>query len=170
MGRYDAERYEPTIQPCMRANLFLRFDGSNLNLSSRTQRGIDYSAVSGKPENGKFIYSVEQQKKANEGPIPRGRYWISPKELWSNTWYKRGSEAAWGDYRITIHPHSKTETYGRGGFFIHGGSSPGSIGCIDLAYHMNKFINDLRDQLETSSGHRGTKRQSNCYIDLQVVY
>ncbi len=171
MGEYNAERYEPEILPCMRSDLFLSFDGRNLKLSSeKTPGGYSYPAVSGKPENGAFIYTVEQQKKANEGAIPKGLYWISPSELWSNAWYKRGSETAWGQYRITIHPHTRTETYGRGGFFIHGGVSRGSIGCIDLTSHMNKFITDLRDELETSSGSRGTKRQLNCYIELHVTY
>ena len=40
-------------------------------------------------------------------------------------------QGAWGNYRITIHPFTTTETYGRGGFFIHGGDQLGSAGCID---------------------------------------
>ena len=47
--------------------------------------------------------------------------------------------AAWGSHRITIHPFDSTHTFGRGGFFIHGGTMPGSAGCIDLTSGMPRF-------------------------------
>lgn len=44
-----------------------------------------------------------------------------------------------GEYRIFLKPESGTNTYGRDGFFIHGGEFFGSNGCIDLAGNMATF-------------------------------
>ena len=45
----------------------------------------------------------------------------------------------------TCPPWSKgTNTYGRNGFSIHGGKSPGSAGCIDLTKDNNAFHNWLK--------------------------
>lgn len=44
----------------------------------------------------------------------------------------RNTTGDWGDWRITLSPLSTTDTMGRSGFFIHGGSTPGSAGCIDI--------------------------------------
>ena len=59
----------------------------------------------------------------------------SALEFWRGSW----NEAAWGEQRITIHPRHQTATLGRGGFFIHGGTTWGSAGCIDLTYGMASF-------------------------------
>jgi hypothetical protein len=120
-----------------------------------------YPAVSGSPDSrGGFDYSATRQRTRNAGPIPEGVYWIRPDELWENAWYKRASVGAWGDYRITIHPFTTTTTFGRGGFFIHGGATRGSIGCIDLTSNMNSFAQDLIKE----SGLR------KCQIHLTVEY
>jgi hypothetical protein len=81
--------------------------------------------------------------------------------MWENKWYKMGSRAAWGNFRLTIHPYPSTETYGRGGFFIHGGSTPGSAGCIDLSTNIDKFVEKLTTEL---------KGLPKCYIPLTVLY
>ena len=57
------------------------------------------------------------------------------------------SKIAWGNHRIFIRnpgaegsPHAdKAKMYGRGGFFIHGGSIQGSSGCLDLGDEMDDF-------------------------------
>ncbi|AXV76564.1 MULTISPECIES: tlde1 domain-containing protein [Ralstonia solanacearum species complex] len=96
------------------------------------------------------------------GPIPEGEYWIQPSELQENAWYRfRNTRTGWGDYWITIHPHPSTPTYDRGGFFIHGGKNPGSAGCIDLASHMNRFVEALQKELAGNT---------KCYIPLTVRY
>lgn len=38
----------------------------------------------------------------------------------------------WGDYRVPLHPNDGANTFGRDGFFMHGGDDPGSAGCIDV--------------------------------------
>ena len=114
----------------------------------------NYPAVSGKADPGGFFdYGISEQKKFDEGPIPEGSYWITPSELWKNAWYKRAPVAGWGNYRITIHPFVLTNTYGRGGLFIHGGARPGSSGCIDLTSHMDQFVQDLVREAGTRECH-----------------
>ena len=156
--RYAAERYNPNLAHCR--DLSLSFNGERLRMWGG-ETDYWYPAVSGVPDGtGQFDYSIERQKQRNRGPIPQGVYWIRPDELWENAWYKRASVAAWGNYRITIHPFVTTETYGRGGFFIHGGSVPGSIGCIDLTSKMNEFAQNLTRE-------SGLRR---CQLHLHVSY
>ena len=125
--------------------------------------GIIFPAVSGKPtEQGDFDYSLERQKIADQGSIPEGEFWIQPSQLQENAWYRiRNPRFAWGNYWITIHPYPSTQTYGRGGFFIHGGDSLGSAGCIDLAENMNQFVEALKKELNGFP---------QCFIPLTVKY
>jgi len=156
--RYSSERYNPNLSQC--TSLSLHFDGTRLEMRGGTKQH-SYLAVSGTPNShGNFDYSPAGQRMRNAGPIPAGVYWIRPDELWENAWYKRAPTSAWGDYRITIHPFTTTTTFGRGGFFIHGGSVRGSIGCIDLTINMNTFALDLIRE----SGLR------ECQIHLTVDY
>jgi hypothetical protein len=153
MSDYSGERYDPTIAHC--SALTLHFNGRKLVMRGGAQT-YEYTAVSGRPQSGKFDYSREAQRQAKRGPIPEGIYWIRPDQMWENAWYKIGSREAWGNYRITIHPFTTTGTYGRGGFFIHGGAVPGSAGCIDLTTEMDQFVSDLRRELggrETCQTH-----------------
>ena len=69
-------------------------------------------------------------------------------------------EDSWGKYRITIHPFTTTNTFHRGGFFIHGGKTPGSLGCIDLTSNIEAFVSSLRKE--------GAIRK--CQIHLTVEY
>ncbi|MCK6422012.1 MAG: DUF2778 domain-containing protein [Aquabacterium sp.] len=142
----------------------LKFDGHGL-VGSGTRAAMIYPAVSGKPIGpAEFDYSPERQKIAFQGPIPEGAYWIQPSQLWRNNWAKsmlRTPRSAWGNYRLAIHPYPTTVTHGRGGFFIHGGSIPGSAGCIDLTSQMDRFIQDLIHELD------GTPE---CFIPLTVRY
>lgn len=91
-----------------------------------------------------------------------GEYWVQPSELQDNAWYRiRNPSSAWGRHWITIHPYPSTKTHGRGGFFIHGGATPGSAGCIDLSVHMSFFVQALRKELDG---------KPECYIPLTVGY
>jgi hypothetical protein len=49
------------------------------------------------------------------------------------------SKVAWGDYRWALNPKPGTNTFGRSSFYLHGGSAPGSIGCIDLITNSDDF-------------------------------
>jgi len=161
-SRYAQEQYNPKVPTCAPSSIRLRFDGHYLH-GIGIKYAVAYPAVSGKLINGQFDYSVENQKPLNQsGPIPEGEYWIQPAEIQENAWYRfKNSRAAWGSFWITIHPYPETNTYSRGGFFIHGGDAPGSAGCIDLSVHMTKFVETLLAALGQSK---------NCYIPLSVRY
>jgi hypothetical protein len=157
--RYAGERYTPQFPSC---GLWrLRFNGHALYFfGSRT---YSYPAVSGKPTTaGSFDYSPARQAMPNEGPIPEGSYWVRPDEMDDNWhyWFSSAAWNGWGRYRISIHPYPATVTHGRGGFFIHGGATAGSAGCIDLVNHMNDFHDDFVREV-------GSRQ---CYIPLEVSY
>ena len=92
----------------------------------------------------------------SQGPIPEGRYNISydsyehyPEghqfdeiDYWKdritgNIW--RHLPDSWGNARAKIIPEKDTETFGRTKMYIHGGKTPGSLGCIDLTQGMKDF-------------------------------
>lgn len=158
-SKYASERYNPTMPRC--GTLYITFDGEFVQLQGG-ERSYVYVAASGRRVGSRFDYSLERQDDSGEGPIPAGSYWINPDELWQNAWYKfTASSSAWGNYRITLHPYPTTETYGRGGFFIHGGDELGSAGCIDLATSMDAFVKNLHSEL-------GKTRI--CHIQVTVRY
>lgn len=49
----------------------------------------------------------------------------------------------WGRGRVPLRPAPGTNTRGRRGFYIHGGSLPGSAGCIDVGNRENDVLNWL---------------------------
>jgi hypothetical protein len=165
--KYADDRKDPPHPACPGVRLL--FDGAVLKLRVPGAPGKDkndwvysYAAVSGrKNDSGKFTYDVDRQKLKNIGPIPEGAYWVDPSEIWENAWYKSGSYASWGNFRVIIHPYPKTETWGRGGMFIHGGDVPGSAGCVDLTSLIDKFIGRLR---EYTGGFRA------CHVPMKVIY
>lgn len=75
--------------------------------------------------------------------------------------YNLASRAAWGDYRLTIHVMPGTRTFGRGGFFIHGGTHAGSAGCINLHAGIETFVREIE---------AATKGAPECYVPLEVQY
>jgi hypothetical protein len=160
MPDYSHERAKPTVPQCKRSTISVSFDGKHLTL--RGKKAQIFPAVSGKrdPKLG-FVYSAERQKERSTGPIPAGEYWINFEELWENSWYRRGSRSAWGNYRLTIHVFPGTVTHDRGGFFIHGGAVPGSAGCIDLTNNIDRFVAALRAEL---------KDAGECFVPLTVRY
>lgn len=104
----------------------LILDGHTLTCRSQT-----WGAVSGLPGvGGSFDDSAERQHQADAGPIPAGSCWIDTSQLVDlrQKWFfETLYERSWGTHRVTIHPESGTKTFGRGGFFIHGGAVPGSL-------------------------------------------
>jgi len=80
--------------------------------------------------------------------------------MWTNRWYKLAPRAAWGNHRVTLHVYPGTQTFGRGGFFIHGGTHVGSAGCINLHAEMEQFVSDLTKQLD---------RRGACYVGCQIL-
>jgi len=122
--------------------LTITFDGQDLTLSRDGNEIARFDAYS-----GHGAYQAPQfQDYADHGPIPEGSYsftlndiqqpraidiFLSPFGMgaWP-AW--GGNEVGWGTMRAPLTPSEGTETYGRSGFFIHGGQNPGSAGCIDV--------------------------------------
>lgn len=173
---YASEREYPTLPPC--GNLRLVFDGRELRFFGGKRTHI-YPAVSGKMQTSTgssggtwFDYSQQAQRGGPGGPIPEGDYRINPAQLSSAGLFRNTD--AWGLYRITIHPLRTTQTWGRGGFFIHGGVTPGSSGCIDLTYHITRFADDLKAEVGVRKiSTRGAEVPIGlniCEIPLRVWY
>ncbi|OQA87105.1 MAG: hypothetical protein BWY31_00981 [Lentisphaerae bacterium ADurb.Bin242] len=126
-----------------------------------------WEAASGKPdEKGNFDYSEERQKLKNIGPIPEGKY-LLPSNITTNpdirgTWdlddwnnyaknrafYQTRVDARgrgpWGRCFGRLEPQPETDTFGRSNFNVHGGTSKGSAGCIDIGNNDKEFFDQLR--------------------------
>ena len=172
--------FPSSIRQCSRSSVAISFvfDGRTLSGS-----GFSAAAASGRPQKThtplvlikdrlgrivgtratygyEFNYSKERQKIKNVGPIPEGTYYILANEKrtkWNSVRTHILRHPGWGDYGWSLHPEPRTETYGRRGFFIHGGSEWGSAGCIDLTNGdsvLSAFLDGLCD----------------CYIPVIVEY
>lgn len=182
--RYAGDRYDPKSRgiPPIRNGWKLHFNGSTLSLIGEFEgRVYTYPAVSGKP--------------GSLDPLPEGRYWVNPDEFTSIALKSPGVFAQrvlnnkddvgdafdqsfsddfddWGWWRLLIHPFPDTDTRDprtgriRGGFFIHGGSEPGSGGCIDLTDRMSRFRKDLIGAGQRVANHH----MPVCYCVLTVTY
>lgn len=130
---------------------FLLFDGENLTLYENGEMQKQWAGVSGQ----EGYQEPQFQGKRDLGPIPEGNYAL-PKSEYQNwgsvkglAWLRSnigigpwpGGTDSWGEHRIWLKPSNETNTYGRGGFSVHGGTEPGSQGCIDLTGQMNSFAN-----------------------------
>ena len=95
------------------------------------------------------------QVTAWQGSIPLGTYTMFSSEI-SNPnvlgTIVRSLTGDWGSWRVPLHPNAGTNTYGRSGFFIHGGSDQGSAGCIDIGGGLfgSTETDTLRVMLEAS--------------------
>ena len=84
------------------------------------------------------------------GPIPPGTYTVDPSEISPAGFFRKHIDPRdWGDYRVPLNPDPTTNTFGRGGFYIHGGKTPGTSGCIEVD---GPNQNDLFKKLENASG------------------
>ncbi len=88
------------------------------------------------------VPGVSDETIRNQGPIPKGVYYLDPNKIVKydpeklNLWDLRREPSwplgSWGHYRVKLHPATETITHGRDGFYLHGGDTPGSLGCIDV--------------------------------------
>ena len=139
----------------------LIFNGKSLALYENGLKTKEWAGVSGRPG----YQSPKSQGLKNKGPIPQGSYmarqgnyqeWhrISPSQKLKGifgvgTW--PGSIESWGSQRVWLEPGNDTDTMGRNNFSIHGGTKPGSAGCIDLTNQMGIFafwfLNNGKDMI-----------------------
>ena len=126
-----------------KAGQYAIFDGKSFTIYQDGKPIISWGAVSGRDG----FQSPEYQNLKSTGPIPEGSYIARQKELQNRDDYgpiKRytswpGGEQGWGKNRVWLEPSKDTNTYGRSKFSIHGGTEPGSAGCIDLTSSMDAF-------------------------------
>jgi RHS repeat-associated protein len=128
-----------------------------------------------------FFYSKDEQKAANEGPTPEGLYSINKSDFkegtnesgsqkWSDLSLSQkaaalfgrgkwpGGQASWGSNRWQLNVEN-ADTYGRSGFYLHGGTKWGSRGCVDVGNNIGTLANAIL-----------TNKTGNDKVYLQVVY
>ncbi|WP_432735879.1 RHS repeat-associated core domain-containing protein [Maridesulfovibrio sp. FT414] len=100
-----------------------------------------YKFSSGKP-------GETDQTKKDVGPTPSGEYEFDPKESSEVEGLRYSIRNTifgdWGHGRVPLHPSNGTETHGRDGFYIHGGDTKGSKGCIDIGNKDRDFFRNVR--------------------------
>lgn len=139
---------------------------------------LSLPAVSGRPNDaGKFDYSQKREAMPDVGPLPEGNYTLDPAKIrlltlkddvvgktmaWTQLFDEKvgafpGGSSAWGLGRMPIDPSvvqvfdPSTSTFiSRSGFTVHGGTSPGSAGCIDLMRGEMLFFNKLQRSSTTA--------------------
>jgi RHS repeat-associated protein len=122
----------------------LRFDGKKLTVINDKGKVTNlWSATSGRP-------GTRPQDSYDEfiGPLPEGGYSVDPSNTNYDRWWKIGwgDNDDWGNVRTPIIPKPGTYTNNRRGFYMHGGSTPGSAGCIDLTDENENFHEWLKGQ------------------------
>jgi RHS repeat-associated protein len=111
------------------------FNGSSISLWTDTGRYLGtWAASSGRGGNVNEV---------GLGPIPSGLYVAEPgstqtASIFSPVWYFFRQEI-WGTQRLSLIPYPGTKTYGRSGFFIHGGSHSQTAGCVRIPNERSFF-------------------------------
>lgn len=119
-----ASRHMKIVFSISKGNLNLVTPCSSLSVKASSGRGNCLNNA-----------SLTCQMKSFEGPLPVGSYYIKPNEVSDPNIVGdivRRTRGDWGDWRVRLHPAAGSKTYGRDNFFLHGGSLPGSAGCIDI--------------------------------------
>lgn len=133
----------------------LKFDGKSFCWTTGPYAGVCRSAVSGRPG----YQSPKYQGTVDKGPLPEGR-WRARQDRHQRfedvpVWGKiksyvgggpwPGATRSWGENRIWLEPLEGTDVKGRSNFGIHGGTVPGSAGCIDLTEKMKDFTKEFKN-------------------------
>ena len=168
---------------------YIDFNGDFITFHGQTDFGdflkpwsVVIDAVSGRPQSdGTFDYSFENQFNKGVGQLPEGQYWVNPQKIqnWSDLSTANqiasllgrgampGGPRSWGQQRVWINPQEVTlvtpqgDTIIRNGFSIHGGSTPGSAGCIDCHKNAPLFFKLLERSTATKvflNVHYGIQR------------
>jgi hypothetical protein len=78
-------------------------------------------------------------------------HYLAPS-VWVHGLHGGGAATGWGAVRAPLTAEDGTNTFGRGGFFLHGGKYPGSQGCIDVTSYdlmLFSYIQAYSDSDET---------------------
>lgn len=136
---------------------YLQFDGKKLSWYQKGQLLRSWDAVSGQLDHQCRDYMSLK----NKGPMPEGEWLVSQKRYQNydrdasfidkyvcpayqqvfkepcGAW--NGGTESWGNNRIELQPTPSVNTFGRSGIWMHGGTTPGSAGCLDLGDNMDDF-------------------------------
>ena len=116
---------KPNLAPNLERTSYVVAEGGQFSMYAGDGKLIDrVSFTSGRD-------GVTDPEIKDRGPIPPGTYIMNPKNVTPNGPNTLLS-GDWGVMRVSLIPTADTNTFGRSGFYIHGGFSPGSAGCIDL--------------------------------------
>jgi RHS repeat-associated protein len=125
-------------------NAQLNFDGKNLSLTDKL-----YGIAFGKYPATSGNVGVTDFRLKDKGPLPPGNYTINTSEISPSGTRRNIANTIgltdWGDYRVRLHQNEGTVMYGRDNFFIHGGTEPGSNGCIDVGKYDRILFPKLTD-------------------------
>ncbi len=120
---------------------YLIFDRKYLYLKALNGRSKrKWKAFSGKQES-----TTNDQNKVEYGPLPEGEYIVhfektidyeNNEGLWDAVKW-RMKKSRWG-YVATPLEQVKGESFNRGNFYIHGGTSIGTEGCIEINDERNR--------------------------------
>jgi RHS repeat-associated protein len=108
---------------------------------------------------GDCLNKPDCARQRDSGPIPPGEYSIGTDEITNPGFLgdlRRNFLGDWGDWRAPIHANPGTQTFGRGGFLLHGGRKAGSKGCVDVGGGVfgNENTNRLLKDLLNDPDHR----------------
>ena len=122
------------------------FDGSRVTISDDSGKEVlNCSATSGVPG-----YYPGQMWVRDFGPIPEGLYFLDPSPgqmSYVEGLRRLGRDIIAGDYgriRVPLTPAEGTNTFGRDGFYLHGGRREGTKGCIDVGSCDRKIYDMLK--------------------------
>jgi RHS repeat-associated protein len=134
----------------------LHFDGKKLQwLDDDGKLVREYDAISGSPHN-----QSDDARSWPGGPIPEGEWNVPFERSQDMPWYEKlrcdtlgcgtwpGGTKSWGEHRAWLEPVNIPNPGARNlhnSFTIHGGTRPGSAGCIDLTNRMPDFARDLKN-------------------------
>lgn len=132
----------------------LAFDGLTFPLYDSNQAHIfSFQAISGNPN---FQHSSYQASE-NQGPLPEGEYTFYFNQIDEGEagefWYTDQGPGAWGHTRLPINIVQFEDTsIDRSQFYIHGGVTAGSLGCVDLLGANQEFF-DAFEAFAQSNPH-----------------
>ena len=106
-------------------------------------------------------------------PVVPGNYRLDPRSITDarrpgiRFWRRWRDREGWGPARIPLEPTAETEArirrtqrryqggFHTGGFFLHGGTTPGSAGCVQLSNRdLDQFLKILREDIKSPIGVR----------------
>lgn len=123
-GKEGVRNSDIAVKPKANTVSALTYDGSTLAIHDASGKTSRYPASSGRP-------GITDPTIRNQGPIPSGVYFVNRRDITPGG-FLRDLTGDWGKFRVPLKPvPGAGDMFGRDEFFLHGGSKPGSAGCID---------------------------------------